>query len=52
VYAYVPVIFAGVNCMSIEEGYKCGPCPDGLLGDGQTCAPPRFFYSFIVHLKP
>jgi hypothetical protein len=33
--------FAGVECTDLappDEGYICGPCPDGYEGDGETCS--------------
>lgn len=32
--------FRGVDCMEVYEypGYRCGPCPPGLQGNGTHCA--------------
>lgn len=32
--------FSGVDCMETYEypGYRCGPCPPGLEGNGTHCA--------------
>ena len=32
---------AGVECRDTERGYRCGPCPAGLTGDGRRggCRP-------------
>ncbi|CAL8252666.1 unnamed protein product [Merluccius merluccius] len=27
----------GVQCMETAEGVKCGPCPDGMVGNGTYC---------------
>ncbi|XP_075907986.1 thrombospondin-4-like isoform X2 [Petromyzon marinus] len=27
----------GVACTDTEHGFRCGPCPDGLTGDGVRC---------------
>ena len=28
----------GVSCSSLSDGqFQCGPCPEGTVGDGQTC---------------
>ncbi|XP_039272110.2 cartilage oligomeric matrix protein-like [Styela clava] len=29
--------FTGVECTNVERGVKCGPCPEGYMGDGKTC---------------
>lgn len=31
--------FRGVDCMEVYEypGYRCGPCPPGLQGNGTHC---------------
>lgn len=31
--------FRGVDCMEVYEypGYRCGPCPPGLRGNGTHC---------------
>lgn len=31
--------FKGVPCMEIFEfpGYRCGPCPEGMTGNGTHC---------------
>lgn len=31
--------FSGVRCQDTIEGFRCGPCPDGYIGDGQRCRP-------------
>lgn len=33
--------FPGVECIDLappDEGYACGPCPDGYEGDGESCS--------------
>ncbi|XP_021236969.1 thrombospondin-4 isoform X1 [Numida meleagris] len=30
--------FRGVRCMETAEGIQCGPCPEGLTGNGVTCS--------------
>jgi len=30
---------AGVRCQDTVEGFRCGPCPEGFVGDGQRCRP-------------
>lgn len=32
--------FLGVRCQDTVDGFRCGPCPDGYVGDGQRCRPP------------
>ena len=27
----------GVQCFDMPDGYRCGACPPGQTGDGQTC---------------
>lgn len=43
VFAYVLIwVFfctTGVRCQDTVEGFRCGPCPDGYIGDGQRCRP-------------
>nr|XP_060638161.1 von Willebrand factor D and EGF domain-containing protein [Anolis sagrei ordinatus] len=29
--------FAGVACFNTVESYTCGPCPEGMYGDGKIC---------------
>ncbi|XP_062840035.1 von Willebrand factor D and EGF domain-containing protein isoform X2 [Anolis carolinensis] len=29
--------FTGVACFNTVESYTCGPCPEGLYGDGKIC---------------
>ncbi|XP_042333569.1 von Willebrand factor D and EGF domain-containing protein [Sceloporus undulatus] len=29
--------FPGVTCFNTVESYSCGPCPEGMYGDGKTC---------------
>ncbi|XP_073822844.1 cartilage oligomeric matrix protein-like [Musca autumnalis] len=31
--------YPGVKCHDTEEGIRCGRCPRGMVGDGQTCKP-------------
>ncbi len=30
----------GVSCSTHGTDYTCGPCPPGLVGDGENCGPP------------
>ncbi|XP_010114010.1 PREDICTED: thrombospondin-4-like, partial [Chlamydotis macqueenii] len=30
--------FRGVRCVETVEGFQCGPCPEGLTGNGVTCS--------------
>ena len=34
----------GVECQDYPNGYRCGPCPPGLTGDGRrgTCQPIKY----------
>lgn len=27
----------GVECITTPSGMKCGPCPEGMTGDGTHC---------------
>ncbi|XP_043919658.1 thrombospondin-4 isoform X3 [Protopterus annectens] len=29
--------FRGVKCTETVDGFKCGPCPEGYIGNGVTC---------------
>lgn len=31
--------FSGVRCQDTVDGFRCGPCPEGYIGDGQRCRP-------------
>ncbi|XP_055332011.1 cartilage oligomeric matrix protein-like isoform X2 [Paramacrobiotus metropolitanus] len=31
--------FPGVQCQSLDDTYRCGPCPPGFTGDGRSCQP-------------
>ncbi|XP_072904312.1 thrombospondin-4a [Hemitrygon akajei] len=30
--------FRGVKCIETRDGFRCGPCPRGFVGDGIRCA--------------
>lgn len=29
--------YPGVKCTEIADGFRCGPCPDGMEGNGTHC---------------
>ena len=37
IYCAAEPCFPGVLCGEIVDGFACGPCPDGLEGDGISC---------------
>lgn len=36
---FIKRIVIGVRCQDTVEGFRCGPCPEGFVGDGQRCRP-------------
>jgi len=35
-FFFFPLV-TGVKCYDTVEGFQCGPCPSGHVGDGQRC---------------
>jgi len=31
--------FSGVECFEVNNGFECGPCPRGYIGNGRACKP-------------